>query len=276
MRGDRERREHLLETVDSTPMVTPQDALQLLAQQLCRRIIGAISQLRYDPWLLDSLVFLTEQLYQCLNNYEAADTVAEASILLISVQNEHDDSHGRQSVPVLRTAIRGRPRFLSAQEQLHGLLDVGFTVPRIAQLLGTSVHTIRRRMEEYGMRVSDFYSDITDSDLDRITCKIVAAFPNSAWFLMMAGHLRRRGFRVQQQRIRERIAPASIVVRMSGTIVRRVYSVAAPLALWHIDGNHKHVRYVTDVIIVLIMVDFLELHAWHIYSVDLKHAIIIN
>jgi len=62
----------------------------------------------------------------------------------------------------------------------------------------------------------------------------------------MARHLRRHGICVQQQRIREslhRVAPASIAVRWNATLVRRIYNVTCPLALWHVDGNHKLIRY---------------------------------
>ena len=66
---------------------------------------------------------------------------------------------------------------------------------------------------------------------------------------MMAGHLRHLNIHVQQLRIRDslhRISPASLAVRWNETIVRRVYSVRSPLALWHIDGNHKLIRYYCD------------------------------
>ena len=88
-------------------------------------------------------------------------------------------------------------------------------------------------MEEFRLQVSDFYSVISVDDIDLICIEILTAFPNTG-YRMMAGHPRRRGVRVQQQRIREslhRITPASVAVRWSATIVRRVYNVTSPLAL---------------------------------------------
>ena len=204
----------------------------------------------HDLLLLDSLIFIAEQLYRCLNaagEYQAADIVAEATTMLTSIQNEAiGGASGTLSAALITTGRPGRPRFAIAEDQLCSLLQVGFSVPHIAHLLGTSVRTIRRRMEEFGLSVTAFYSSISDNDLDAIVNETLTHFPNSG-YRMMAGHLRRHGIRVQQQRIREslhRVAPASIAVRWNATLVRRIYNVTSPLALWHVDGNHKLIRYV--------------------------------
>ena len=59
-----------------------------------------------------------------------------------------------------------------------------------------------------------------------------------------------RGLRIQQCRIREamrRVNRAAVLLQALElrTIHRRRYQVYGPLALWHIDGNHKLVRYET-------------------------------
>ena len=64
----------------------------------------------------------------------------------------------------------------------------------------------------------------------------------------MTGHLRSRGIRIQQSKIRDsmrRVDPHGILIRAleMNIINRRVYSVPSLLALWHIDGNHKLIRY---------------------------------
>ena len=63
----------------------------------------------------------------------------------------------------------------------------------------------------------------------------------------MTGFLRSRGIVLQQNRIREamrRINPEGTLLRALRlrVINRRKYQVASPLALWHIDGNHKLIR----------------------------------
>ena len=60
----------------------------------------------------------------------------------------------------------GRPRFDIEQDQLEYLLDLCFTCPDIARLLGVSLRTVRRRMEEFGICVRDRYSSISDAELD--------------------------------------------------------------------------------------------------------------
>ena len=58
----------------------------------------------------------------------------------------------------------------------------------------------------------------------------------------MMGHLKSRGHRVQQERVREvmrRVDPAGSIMRCLCALNRRQYSVPAPGSLCHIDGNHK-------------------------------------
>ena len=40
-----------------------------------------------------------------------------------------------------------------------------------------------------------------------------------------------------------RIDPVGVVSRLIHTVNRRTYSVPSPNALWHVDGNHKLIRY---------------------------------
>ena len=61
----------------------------------------------------------------------------------------------------------------------------------------------------------------------------------------MMGHLLTFGVRVQQERLREsqrRVDPGGCAMRRMVTINRRKYKVNGPLALWHIDSNHKLIR----------------------------------
>lgn len=59
-------------------------------------------------------------------------------------------------------------------------------------------------------------------------------------------HLRADGVRVQRHRIRRslaRINPTAAALRaMSQRPQRRLYRVAGPNSLWHLDGNHKLIR----------------------------------
>ena len=64
------------------------------------------------------------------------------------------------------------------------------------------------------------------------------------------GVLRSRGYIIQQARVRDclrRVDPLGVVLRWAGTVQRRRYHVQGPLSLWHIDGNHKLIRYVLNI-----------------------------
>ena len=84
----------------------------------------------------------------------------------------------RRVVPLLSGNV-GRPRFDIAQDQIEYLLDLSFTCPDIARLLGVSLRTIRRRMEEFGICVRDRYSSISDAELDEELVSIKQSYPNA-------------------------------------------------------------------------------------------------
>ena len=105
---------------------------------------------------------------------------------------------------------------------------------------------MERRLQEFGLSVRATYAHITEEDLDTTIDQILTTFPNTG-YKRMSGYLRARGIRIQQRRIREsmrRVDPRGTLLRAleMSVIHRRVYSVPSPLALWHIDGNHKLIR----------------------------------
>ncbi|KAF4110967.1 hypothetical protein G5714_007998 [Onychostoma macrolepis] len=69
---------------------------------------------------------------------------------------------------------------------------------------------------------------MSDDDLHKTVAEIQNLYPNSG-YRMMHGHLSSRGVKVQTLSLR--------------TIRRRQYSVPTPKAMWHIDGNHKLIRW---------------------------------
>ena len=90
------------------------------------------------------------------------------------------------------------------------------------------------------------YSTMTEPELDELIKSIVHEFPNCGYKAMRV-HLLSRGVKMQESRVREamrRSDPEGTVVRTLQLRVthRRVYSVKAPLSLWHMDGNHKLIR----------------------------------
>lgn len=143
------------------------------------------------------------------------------------------------------TGAVGRPSFVISHHQLKYLIDCRFSVPQIAELLGVSVSTIRRRMTAYNLSIRATYTAITDERLDELVVSVQQQFPN--WGnRQMYGHLLSRGIRVQYHRVREsqsRVDPEGSVMRQLRNLRRRHYSVRGPQHLWHIDGHHKMIRY---------------------------------
>jgi transcriptional regulator with XRE-family HTH domain len=226
---------------------------------ICHSIVSLIHQLEAcngDSDSLDSITYRVDWLYGIVVRYstvfpglfseQAVELVCAAKEALLTALGgaENHSFHVEQ----LATGACGRPKFNITKEQLQFLLERGFSVPDIAQTLGVSVSTIERRLREFRIPARSFYSVIDDETLDRTIRDISRSFP-SAGYRRMTGFLLSRGIKVQQERIREsmwRVDPEGVLIRSLelSTVNRRRYQVYAPLALWHIDGNHKLIRYV--------------------------------
>ena len=140
-------------------------------------------------------------------------------------------------VGVTRSGSVGRPRLQVLQEHLQTLHnDAGFRWADIGRILGISDRTLRRRRHEFGFPVgmAEHFSDITDDELDVNVREILQATPNAGQRLVEGG-LRHRGVRIQRHRIQEairRVDPVVSTLRAAQQIIRRVYSVPCPNALW--------------------------------------------
>ncbi|XP_027131646.1 uncharacterized protein LOC113744818 [Larimichthys crocea] len=147
----------------------------------------------------------------------------------------------------MEQGARGRPKTLISEEQISSLLELSFPVPTIADLLGVSIRTVRRRMEEFNFSVRASYSNLSNEQLDEIVSEIKTRMPH-AGYRMMKGALEAEGHKVQWDRIRaslHRVDTLGVYSRMInlGCVVRRSYFVPSPRFLMHIDTNHKLIRY---------------------------------
>jgi hypothetical protein len=139
----------------------------------------------------------------------------------------------------------GRPRISVDIEDIEFLSQLRFSYTEIARILQISRSTLYRRLENEGISRFSKYSDITDSDLDRELIEIKLDHPNDGERLLI-GHLAARGIIVPRVRIRasiHRVDPENTRLRRSVTIRRRTYHVEGPNAVWHVDGNHKLIRW---------------------------------
>ncbi|CAM4665756.1 unnamed protein product [Leuciscus chuanchicus] len=141
----------------------------------------------------------------------------------------------------------GRPRYNLEKERLVELLEINLSVDCIAKLLCVSASTVNRRMREFGLSARQNYSNATDQELDNAVQRIKNEMP-TAGYRMVKGRLKSMGIHVQWRRVTasmHRVDSLGILSRLTGLgcIVRRTYSVRGPLSLWHVDTNHKLIRY---------------------------------
>ena len=121
-------------------------------------------------------------------------------------------------------------------EQLNVLHnEAGFRWADVSRILGVSERTIRRRRHEFGLAVGRqiAFSEISDNDLDNHVCEILSMTPSSGGRLV-EGSLRSRGLHIQRRRIQDsiRVDPVIRTLRSARTIIRRIYNVPSPNALW--------------------------------------------
>lgn len=143
-----------------------------------------------------------------------------------------------------RRNVRGRPRIEIDNNQLTFLIERGFRIKDIAAIFSCSRRTIERRMNEIGVRATD-YSSVSDLELDSLVSSIITLHPQCGQ-KTVSGRLRSQGYRVQRYRVREsmhRIDPSGVQARVRTVLHRRQYSVWSPNSLWHLDGYHKLIRW---------------------------------
>lgn len=158
-----------------------------------------------------------------------------------------DERNCMRELPLVFTGNTGRPTYDIPLSQLQYLIENGFTIGDISSIIGVSRRTINRRIQQYGFSLRQCYSQLSDAELDNIVSSILHDFPNCG-YRRMDGFLRARGLRVQQKKIRcsvKRLDPDGVLLRSMeiNLIKRRSYNVIAPMALWHVDGYHKLIRY---------------------------------
>ena len=229
--------------------------MRRVATDLRRFEDGRMPQDAADAFVLSLEIAYRELLVQ--EQLDGCSFDAPGARLREAIQNLRKIQNEAQETPPLSpnaiyTGRVGRPRFDVPQYQLAALLESGFTGPQISNIVGVSLSTIRRRMVQFGLSITAQYSHISDEDLDLLVTDIKEQFPTCG-NKVMQGHLQSRGYRIQQIRVREaimRVDPAGSMMRRLRALNRRKYCVPAPNSLWHMDGNHKLIRYMSKTTII--------------------------
>ena len=224
---------------------------QSLGAQLRGALLDILRQLEnLDSEQYDAIIFRLEQLASHIirlcdvNLLDDAieHYVTQAMCYLQRVEElQTEDSF---TVDILQSGQRGRPCFDISHEQLNYFLHYQFSIADIAKALGVSQSTISRRMRTYGLSQRQYSPPLSDEELDSKVREVLQEFPN-AGYRRVISQLVVAGLRPPQMRVRQamqRIDPQGVAVRWLRLTPRRQYRVSGPLALWHIDGNHKLIR----------------------------------
>lgn len=213
------------------------DAVQIGLQE-ARRVF----QLSGD---FEGALIKLESLMQCLVWVEPVFSPSpHFSALLISVSEMiycmESSLFSTEDSKTLRT--RGRPQLAISESALSYLLEQEFTQVEIAEILGCSTKTVHRRIIQFGMNQFVTFTEMTNSQLDDLVRDFVSNFP-TAGLKSLAGHLSGLGYRIQRFRVRKSMHRVGVQQRSRKLLHRHRYRVPGPNSLWHIDGNHKLVRW---------------------------------
>lgn len=127
-------------------------------------------------------------------------------------------------------------------EEVAHLRAIGLPWTNIARTLNVSRRTLYRRLEDTTLLGQH---DITNSELDTLIENYKSSHPSDGES-MIIGHLRGIGLHVSRARIRasiHRVDPSGVEERRQPAIRRRVYTVEHANKIWHMDGNHKLIRW---------------------------------
>ncbi|XP_062613954.1 uncharacterized protein LOC134275702 isoform X2 [Saccostrea cucullata] len=227
--------------------------MKALVRQKIMHIAGCVENGRYQNLIpsIEDTIEMMIQLSQFTDIENTLNLMEEALPHLNGIINLGADESSIAACPgpELEYHARGRPTFKIPQETLEFFLDNGFKVAEIARLIGVSKRTVERRLSENVLSVRQSYSQMTDEELEGEVNTIVTEYPHVGYRTVSA-FLRSKGHRVQEKRIRHAMRNVDScgvlfrrLVLSTSRIQRRSYSVTAPQALWHIDGNHKLIRW---------------------------------
>ena len=223
--------------------------VEFLATSLEKIIRDASSQNADTDFILSQL----QQACVYANQGAFLGYVDEETVNLLQASYEtlystHLVAKNRIKPSTYATGNRGRPSFIIEEEELRKYAGMGFSVKTIASIYGVCRKTISRRFNQFNLR-NDFptNSGMSTDELDDQVADVLKQFPNSG-IRNTKGHLLSKGIGATWDEVRcslWRVDPEGILNRAIArrVIQRRVYWVPGPLALWHIDGNHKLIRW---------------------------------
>lgn len=151
--------------------------LSLLSENLEKKLSEQTEIiLRQAENIMEFLLQCVDLPLECID--QAIEKISRACGLL---QANMNDATTRFRIPALCSGERGRPTLIVTYDQLEFLLELHFSVPDMARLLGVSKSTVKRRLREYSLSVRQAYSVISDEDLKKHLEDFITQFPNSGY-----------------------------------------------------------------------------------------------
>ena len=136
------------------------DDIPLYLRAVVMDIISAIDRFigSRDPSIdFQPVVFKLDFLQRITVSLDVDDVVTElvglAYSMLVEI-DQRDHVNCAYQAPLNSSGKRGRPSYEITEEQLLFLLEQGFQVCDISNILGVSTRTVERRMSKFGLSVS--------------------------------------------------------------------------------------------------------------------------
>ena len=178
-------------------------AVEELRGLIVLRIEGVCSALTNNSADVDDVLEEVEQIFEALNRIDSIVRLSEDIFrdILSAKKLLENISKSRSRIPLNISGIPGRPSYSLTQCQLQALIDVGFNVGEIAELLQVSKSTIERRLSQFGIS-SRSYCEITDDELDA-KVQVIKLFHPNIGSTNLAGFLAAGNIKIPRCRIRE-------------------------------------------------------------------------
>ena len=124
---------------------------QVAISTACTAIVTAVEKVEeWSPSTLDALIFHVNQLYTliayCDDDQQLEEVGRSLALLTELEQSVEEAGHTGYEADLIPGHNRSHPKFDISEEQLQHLLQLHFSCPKIAYLLGVSLSTVRRRM----------------------------------------------------------------------------------------------------------------------------------
>eukprot|EP00112_Aurelia_sp_Birch-Aquarium-sp1_P013569 Seg2881.9 transcript_id=Seg2881.9/GoldUCD/mRNA.D3Y31 product="hypothetical protein" protein_id=Seg2881.9/GoldUCD/D3Y31 len=209
-------------------------------------ICRVLQRARAMALLLEEIVFAFEFAEEQRSNAVFLASYIGDQVKFLDELAEREQSRTKvNNCAKVYTGEQGRPSFQVDQQQIEGLRSIGMNWTDIALLLGISVRTLHNKRQFFVDFQDTAFTNMSDDELDEEIHQVMMLSPNCGE-IMMQGALRAKNLKVQRWRVRDsmtRLDPIGKLARRLFTVKRRVYSVEAPNALWHIDSHHKLIRW---------------------------------